>query len=76
VRPLIVWNGKVVHGETVVEVRCTSSGNLESVRIVRSSGDMTWDRAAVMAVKQADPMSLDENGVAPRSFKITLRPSI
>lgn len=76
VRPQIVWNGKVVHGETVIEVRCTSSGNLESVRIVHSSGDITWDSAAVMAVRQADPMPLDENGEAPRSFKITLRPSI
>ncbi|MDR6491493.1 energy transducer TonB [Paraburkholderia sp. 22099] len=76
VRPCIVWNGKPVHGETVLEVRCTSSGNLESVRIVHSSGDMNWDRAAVMAVRQADPMPLDENGEAPRSFKITLRPGI
>jgi TonB family protein len=76
VRPYIVWNGKLVHGETVVEVRCTSSGNLESVRIVRSSGDRNWDSAALMAVRQADPMPLDEDGKAPRSFKITLRPGI
>jgi TonB family protein len=76
VRAHIVWNGNDVHGETVVEVHCTSSGSLESVRIVRSSGDIAWDRAALMAVKQADPMPRDENGEAPRSFKITLRPSV
>jgi TonB family protein len=74
VRPHIVWTGKPVHGETVVEVHCTSSGNLESVKIIHSSGDTKWDSAAVMAVKQADPMPLDENGEAPRSFDITLRP--
>jgi TonB family protein len=76
VRPNIVWNGTPVHGETIVEVRCTSSGNLESVSIVRSSGDKSWDSAALMAVKQADPMPLDENGKAPRAFKITLRPGV
>lgn len=76
VRPLIVWNGKLVHGETVVEVRCASSGNLESVKMVRSSGDRDWDAAALMAVKKADPMPLDENGKAPRLFKITLRPGV
>lgn len=74
VRPHMVWNGKLVHGETVVEVRCTSSGNLESVKIVSSSGDRNWDRAALMAVKDADPMPLDQDGRAPRLFKITLRP--
>lgn len=76
VRPYLVWNGKPVHGETVVEVRCTSSGNLESVRVVRSSGDSNWDKASLAAVKQADPMPLDENGTTPRLFKITLRSGV
>lgn len=76
VRPHVVWEGKEVHGETVVEVRCTSSGNLESVKIVRSSGNRDWDSAALRAVRQADPMPLEENGEAPRLFKITLRPGI
>ncbi|WP_322012152.1 energy transducer TonB [Paraburkholderia sp. J12] len=76
VRPLIVWSGKAIHGETVVEVHCKSSGNLESARIVRSSGDKEWDSAALSAVRRADPMPVDENGEAPRTFEITLRPGI
>jgi TonB family protein len=76
VQPLIVWNGKMIHGETVVEVHCKSSGNLESARVVHSSGDKKWDSAALSAVRQADPMPLDENGEAPRTFTITLRPGI
>lgn len=76
VRPRIVWNGKPVSGETVVQVRCTSSGNLESVKIVHSSGDQSWDSAALAAVREADPMPLDANGEAPPSFTITLRPGI
>ncbi|MEM5299484.1 energy transducer TonB [Burkholderia sp. JPY481] len=76
VQPNIVWNGKPGHRETVVEVHCTSSGSLESVKIVRSSGDRAWDKAAVEAVKRSDPMPRDENGETPRSFTITLTPGV
>jgi TonB family protein len=74
VRPNIVWSGKSDQLETVVEVRCAPSGNLESVRVVRSSGDKAWDQAALEAVRRSDPMPLDENGRAPASFTITLIP--
>lgn len=76
IRPLIVWDGTVVHGETVVEVHCTSSGNLESAKIVRASSDARWDSAALSAVRRADPMPLDETGQARKSFLITLRPGL
>lgn len=74
IRPNIIWNGKVDHQETVVGVSCSPSGNLESVKIIRSSGDPAWDSAALEAVKRSDPMPLDESGRAPPSFSITLRP--
>lgn len=76
IQPNIVWNGKVSRQESVVEVHCSTSGNLESVKIVRSSGDPAWDRAAIEAVKRSDPMPLDESGQARPSFTITLRPGI
>jgi TonB family protein len=76
VRPNIVWSGKSDQRETVVEVHCTSAGSLESVKIVRSSGDRAWDKAAAEAVKRSDPMPRDENGETPRSFTITLRPGV
>ncbi|WP_233828553.1 cell envelope integrity protein TolA [Paraburkholderia sp. ZP32-5] len=76
VRPNIVWSGEVKDQQTVIEVHCTSSGSLESARIVRSSGDRGWDKAALDAVRRSDPMPRDENGEAPRVFTITLRPGI
>lgn len=76
VRPNIVWNGKADRQETVVRVQCAPSGKLEAVEIVRSSGDPTWDQAAVDAVKRSDPMPVGENGRALPSFSITLRPGI
>ncbi|WP_322028892.1 TonB family protein [Paraburkholderia sp. J76] len=76
VRPNIIWSGTVGHLETVLAVHCASSGNLESVAVVRSSGNRTWDGAALEAVRRSDPMPLDENGRAPASFTITLRPGL
>ncbi|MFT4065193.1 cell envelope integrity protein TolA [Paraburkholderia sp.] len=76
VRPNIVWDGNASNRETVIEVRCASSGSLESARIVRSSGDRRWDKAALEAIRRSDPMPRDENGEAPRMFTITLRPGI
>jgi TonB family protein len=46
------------------------------VKIVRSSGDRAWDKAAVEAVKRSEPMPRDETGETPRSFTITLRPGV
>jgi TolA protein len=76
VRPHIVWSGKAGRQETVLEVHCAASGNLESVKIVRSSGDRAWDKAALEAIRRSDPMPLEESGQAPRSFTITLKPGI
>jgi TonB family protein len=76
VRSFIVWNGPLIHGETVVEVRCASTGLLESAKIVHSSGNRSWDKAALAAVMHADPMPLDQDGKAPRVFTITLRPNV
>ncbi|WGS54269.1 TonB family protein [Paraburkholderia sp. D15] len=76
IRPNIVWDGKGSGLEAVVEVHCASSGGLESVKLVQSSGDRAWDRAALEAVKRSDPMPVDEDGQAPRVFKITLRPGV
>jgi TolA protein len=76
VRANIVWGGKAGRQETMLEVHCAPSGNLESVKIIRSSGDRAWDKAALEAVRRSDPMPLEESGQAPRSFTITLKPGI
>jgi TonB family protein len=74
VRPNILWTGKAAGQQTVIEVHCASSGMLETARILQPSGDPTWDQAALQAVLRSDPMPLDENGEARRSFTITLTP--
>ncbi len=76
VRPNILWTGKAAGQQTVIEVHCASSGTLETARIIQPSGDPTWDQAALKAVLRSDPMPLDENGEARRSFTITLTPGV
>ncbi|WP_186019768.1 energy transducer TonB [Burkholderia gladioli] len=74
VQPNILWAGKAAGQQTLIEVDCTSSGMLETARILQPSGDPTWDQAALKAVVRSGPMPLDKNGEAPRSFTITLTP--
>jgi TonB family protein len=74
--PNIVWAGKTPSRETVIWVQCLSDGHLQSVAIVRSSGDVEWDASALRAVSVSNPMPVDANGQAPAQFTIRLRPGI
>ncbi|GJH18473.1 hypothetical protein CBA19CS22_18045 [Caballeronia novacaledonica] len=75
VRPNIVWAGETAGLETIVSVRCASTGTLLSATIRRSSGNEQWDQTALRAVQRSDPMPVDVNGQAPASFTIPLRPA-
>ncbi|PMS12599.1 cell envelope integrity protein TolA [Trinickia caryophylli] len=75
VRPNIVWAGETQGLETVIAVRCSPTGTLLSATIQRGSGNAQWDDAALRAVQRSDPMPLDDNGRAPASFTITMRPA-
>ena len=75
IRPNIVWAGPTLDLETVVSVRCAPSGTLLSVVISRSSGNASWDMAALRAVQRSDPMPVDTDGRTPPVFSITLRPA-
>lgn len=74
IRPNIVWSGSTENLETVVEVHCLPNGTIDSLRIVRSSGNTDWDAAALRAIQHSDPMPVDTDGHAPVVFKITMRP--
>ncbi len=75
IRPNIVWAGPTLDLETVISVRCAPTGTLLSATISRSSGNATWDMAALRAMQRSDPMPLDTDGRAPSAFSITLRPA-
>lgn len=75
IRPNIVWAGPALDLETVISVRCAPSGTLLSAAISRSSGNATWDMAALRAIQRSDPMPVDTDGRAPPVFNITMRPA-
>lgn len=75
VRPNIVWAGETEGLETVIAVHCSPTGTLLSATVTRGSGNAQWDDAALRAVQRSDPMPLDDNGRAPASFTITMRPA-
>ncbi|WP_408507952.1 energy transducer TonB [Paraburkholderia sediminicola] len=59
---------------SIIAVRCAPDGSLLSDTMLRSSGNLEWDIAALSAVEKSDPMPRDVNGSAPPSFLITFRP--
>jgi TonB family protein len=73
VRPNIVWVGETADLATVITVRCAPNGTILMASVARSSGNSQWDDAALRAVTRSDPMPLDVNGQAPKSFSIALR---
>jgi len=75
VRPNITWSGEMSGLETEIAVRCSPTGTLLSATISRSSGNSSWDDAALRAVQRSDPMPVDTDGKAPSSFKVVLRPA-
>lgn len=75
VRPNIIWAGNTAGLETVVTVHCLPTGAIASAGIERSSGNQSWDAAALRAVQQSDPMPVDAGGRVPETFRIVLRPA-
>ena len=58
--------------EAKVNIKLTPRGEVESVRIVNSSGLPAFDKSAVTAVYQASPLplpSVDEDAVALRELQ-------
>ena len=70
-RPHLKWHGDSVSLPTVISVNCAPDGKLLSAAIVKSSGNVAWDAAALDAVQLSDPMPAYENGKAMEHFEIT-----
>lgn len=60
--------------EAVVEVRAAASGTVLARRIVRSSGNATWDEAVLRAIDRSGTLPADKDGRVPSSIEISFRP--
>lgn len=59
--------------EAVVEVRAAANGTVLSRRIVRSSGNTTWDDAVLRAIDRSGALPRDKDGRVPASIEISFR---
>ncbi|MEX3606486.1 MAG: cell envelope integrity protein TolA [Burkholderia sp.] len=73
VKPFIVWNGATEGLVTRVQVRCSPTGGVLGVSVVKPSGNLAWDETVVDAVRAASPLPPDTNGSTPANIAITFR---
>ena len=60
--------------EALVEVDAALDGSIKNVKLVRSSGHSTWDRAVLMALARTERLPLDSAGRVPPRLQISFRP--
>ena len=60
--------------EAIVEVRASPTGNVLSRRLVRSSGNPTWDDAVLRAIDRSGKLPPDKDGRVPSSIEISFKP--
>jgi colicin import membrane protein len=58
--------------EAEVEVTCSPTGEILSMKLTRSSGNLAWDTAVMSAIEKTGRLPQDESGNIPH--KITFRP--
>jgi colicin import membrane protein len=76
VRPNIVLTDTVPPTlRAEVEVRAAPDGTITSRRLVRSSGNATWDEAVLRAIDRTGELPKDENGRVPSSMVIGFTPA-
>jgi len=77
VKPLIVFNPESVSGNSaaVVKVNLAPDGAILSTDLITSSGNVSWDRAVLLALSRAESLPKDDNGKIPqREVKLTFKP--
>jgi TonB family protein len=63
--------GNGTYGSTIVAFVVNSSGHVEDLRIIKTSGDKWLDTSALMAVRQARmPVPPNELGAGDRTFHV------
>ena len=59
---------------TEVEVKAAPDGTIVGVRVVKSSGNASWDQAVVRALHKTETLPRDVDGTVPNSLIISFRP--
>ncbi len=57
-----------------VEVTCSPTGKIESVDLVKSSGNSAWDQAVINGLRKTDILPRDVDGSVPTRLVFSFRP--
>jgi colicin import membrane protein len=57
-----------------VEVRCSPDGTIVGTRLVKSSGNKSWDEAVIKALIKTEVLPRDTDGRVPSPLIISFRP--
>ena len=60
--------------QTVVQVRVSPTGEIMSARLSKSSGNSSWDEAAVRAIERSERIPPDTDGRYVNDFLVEMRP--
>jgi len=76
IRPNVTFNPDGIFGNPAVDIQLglADDGTIQSRTVVRSSGLVSWDTAALMALGKTERLPKDEEGCVPINLVITLRP--
>lgn len=75
VKPNVLFTDDIAGNPTAeVEVRCAPDGTIIARRLVKSSGNPAWDKAAVAAIDRTGTLPRDVDGRVPSPMIIELRP--
>jgi colicin import membrane protein len=73
--PKIAFSGdQSTDPEAEIEIKCAPDGTILSRRLIKSSGNKAWDKAALDAVDKAEVLPKDIDGRAPASIIIGIHP--
>lgn len=73
INPHIIWHGTGSRLRTTIAIRCAPDGKLLSATIIRSSGNPSWDDEVLQAIRNSDPLPVDNNGKAREHFNLTVQ---
>ena len=79
VKPNIIFADdllKTVDGNPTaeVEITCNPKGKIETVDLVKSSGNLAWDQAVLNSLRKTEILPLDADGTVPSRLTFSFRP--
>jgi len=60
--------------QAIVQVRVSPTGMILSARLVKPSGNASWDEAAVRAIERSERIPPDEDGRFVQDFQVQMQP--